>query len=75
MQKIVSYGINTQNMSMYPCTPECSQTVAVCHRTGVISFKYLAGSKSRKPYIFNVANGIPSVRNDVCVCYQDKRRK
>ena len=60
---------------MYPCTRECAQTVAVCHRLGVISFKYLASSKSRKPYIFDVANGIPSVRNDVCVCYPKKKRR
>ena len=60
---------------MYPCTKELSQTVAVCHRIAVISFKYLAGAKSRKPYIYNVANGIPSVRNDVCVCYPKKQKK
>ena len=50
--KVKAYGINAQNRSMYPCTAEVSQTVAVCHRvaTIVFGFKYLQSKKSHKPW-------------------------
>ena len=42
MKRSMAYGINTQNRSMYPCTKEVAQTVAVCHHlaTIVFGFKY-----------------------------------
>ena len=69
MTKNVSYGINTQNRSMYPCTKEVSQTVAVCHHVATIvyGFKYLAGAKSQKPWSKDISQAIGSGRNDASV--------
>ena len=55
-----AYGINTQNRSMYPCSKEVSQTVAVCHRVATIvyGFKYKADAKSEKPWSENVSQAL-----------------
>lgn len=70
----VAFGINAQNRSMYPCTKELSQTVAVCHRvaTIVLGFKYLASEKSQKPWSKDVAQALATCPDaSVCLC---KRR-
>ncbi len=69
MKSGISYGINTQNRSMYPCTKEVSQTVAVCHQVATIvyGFKYLAGAKSQKPWSKDISQAIGSGRNDASV--------
>ena len=70
MKSSVSYGINMQNRSMYPCSREVSQTVAVCHHVATIvyGFKYLVGAKSQKPWSKDISQAIGSGRNDASVC-------
>lgn len=64
-----AYGINTQNRSMYPCTPEVSQTVAVCHQVATIIFglKYKQSKKSAKPYSENIAQCLSAGCHDASV--------
>lgn len=64
-----SYGINTQNRSMYPCTLERSQTVAVCHQVAVITFglKYKQSEKSQKPYSRDIAQCLSANCHDASV--------
>ena len=70
MNGIVSYSINTQNRSMYPCTRERSQTVAVCHHVAVIVYglKYKQGSKSQKPWSEGIAQALSAGCHDASVC-------
>lgn len=70
MNGIVSYGINTQNRSMYPCTRERSQTVAVCHHVAVIVYglKYKQSSKSQKPWSEGIAQALSAGCHDASVC-------
>ncbi len=70
MNQGIAYGINAQNRSMYPCTPEVSQTVAVCHRvaTIVFGFKYLASAKSRSPISRDIAQSLSAGCHDASVC-------
>lgn len=68
--KVKAYGINAQNRSMYPCTAEVSQTVAVCHRvaTIVFGFKYLQSKKSHKPWSKDIAQALSAGCHDASVC-------
>ena len=70
MNGIVSYGINTQNRSMYPCTKEVAQTVAVCHQvaTIVFGFKYKQSDKSAKPWSKDIAQALSAGCHDASVC-------
>ena len=70
MNKCITYGINCQNRSMYPCSEEMCQTIAICHRVGVIvyGFKYLASEKSNKPYSKDIAQAL-STCPDSSVCF------
>lgn len=70
MNNIVAYGINTQNRSMYPCSKEVAQTVAVCHKvaTIVIGFKYKQSAKSAKPWSKDIALALPAGCHDASVC-------
>ena len=70
MKQIVSYGINTQNRSMYPCTKERSQTVAVCHHVAVIVYglKYKQSAKSQKPWSEGIAQALSAGCHDASVC-------
>ena len=63
------YGINTQNRSMYPCSPEVSQTVAVCHHVATIIFglKYKQSEKSQKPYSRDLAQCLSAGCHDASV--------
>ena len=67
---VKAYGINAQNRSMYPCTPEVSQTVAVCHRVATIVFggKYKASSKSQSPFSKDIAQALSAGCHDAFVC-------
>ena len=71
-----AYGINTQNRSMYPCSKEVSQTVAVWHRvaTVVYGFKYKAGAKSVHPWSENVSQALSSGCHDASVCFLKRKR-
>ena len=64
-----AYGINTQNRSMYPCSPEVAQTVAVCHQVATIVFglKYKQGEKSQKPYSKDIAQCLSANCHDASV--------
>jgi len=66
---VKSYGINTQNRSMYPCTLETSQTISVCHQAAVIVYglKYKASHKSRMPYSNNIAQALSAGCHDASV--------
>lgn len=70
MKRVVAYGINTQNRSMYPCTKEVAQTVAVCHHvaTIVFGFKYLQSEKSNKPWSKDIAQALSAGCHDASVC-------
>lgn len=70
MNGVVSYGINCQNRSMYPCTKEMGQTIAICHRVGVIvfGFKYKQSSKSAKPYSKDISQALSAGCHDASVC-------
>ena len=70
MRRVVAYGINTQNRSMYPCTKEVAQTVAVCHQvaTIVFGFKYLQSEKSNKPWSEDIAQSLSAGCHDASVC-------
>lgn len=76
MKKIRSYGINTQNRSMYPCTLERAQTVAVCHQVAVITFglKYKQGAKSQKPYSKDIAQCLSANCHDASVVMLCKKK-
>ena len=50
------FGINMQNRSMYPCTEECSQTLAICYRAGVIITD--SAKTKRKPNLCRGGGGI-----------------
>ena len=70
MKRVVAYGINTQNRSMYPCTKEVAQTVAVCHQvaTIVFGFKYKQSDKSAKPWSKDIAQALSAGCHDASVC-------
>ena len=70
MKEIVSDGINTQNRSMYPCTKEVAQTVAVCHQvaTIVFGFKYKQSDKSAKPWSKDIAQALSAGCHDASIC-------
>jgi len=74
MKNIVSYGINTQNRSMYPCTRERSQTVAVCPQVAVIVYglKYKQSAKSQKPWTEGIALALSAGCHDASVCLVKK---
>ena len=76
MKQIVSYGINTQNRSMYPCTKEVAQTVAVCHQVATIvyGFKSNQSEKSNKPWSKDIAQALSAGCHDASVCIV-KRKK
>lgn len=67
--KVKAYGINTQNRSMYPCTPEVSQTVAVCHQVATIVYgmKCNQSEKSQKPYSKDIAQCLSASCHDASV--------
>ena len=68
--KVKAYGINAQNRSMYPCTAEVSQTVAVCHRVATIvyGFKCNQSEKSHKPWSKDIAQALSAGCHDASVC-------
>ena len=70
MKRDVAYGINTQNRSMYPCTREVAQTVAVCNQvaTIVFGFKYLQSAQSSKPWSKDIAQALSAGCHDASVC-------
>jgi hypothetical protein len=70
-----SYGINTQNRSMYPCTLERSQTVAVCHQVATIVFgiKCNQSEKSQKPWSKDIAQCLSASCHDASVIMLRKK--
>lgn len=77
MIKNKSFGINTQNRSMYPCTEEVSQTVAVCHQVATIVYGVKSGqsAKSRKPYSEGIAQALSAGCHDASVVIYKGRRR
>lgn len=70
-----SFGINCQNRSMYPCTEEVSQTIAVCHKVAAIVFgvKYKQSEKSRKTYSENITQALSAGCHDAAVVVVGKK--
>ena len=77
MKKRIAYGINTQNRSMYPCTKEVAQTIAVCHQVATIVYglKYKQSEKSRKPYSEDIAQALSAMCHDASVVIYRGNRK
>lgn len=73
--KQMAYGINTQNRSMYPCTPEVSQTVAVCHQVATIVYgiKCNQSEKSQKPWSRDIAQCLSAMCHDASVVMLRKK--
>lgn len=65
----IAYGINTQNRSMYPCTEEVAQTIAVCHQVATIVYgiKCNQSEKSQKPYSKDIAQCLSASCHDASV--------
>lgn len=64
-----TFGIIPESSLMFPCTPECSETVVCKHHVGVVvySVKYNASERSRKPWDKDVALALSAGCHDLCV--------